>query len=288
MPPRIPAPPLNRAPAWLRPVIVGCAALLLIACFSQAAGDPDTYWHLRTGRYIWENHRLAVPDPFSFTTYMGPTASPAEARYRDFNLTHEWLWQVMLYLVYAAGGFAGVVMMRAAMLTLGCGIVGRIVYRRTGGFYHGVGAALMLLAVKANSPILDRPGLITILLLSLTLLILEYQRYLWLLPALFLVWANAHSAYFMGWAALGAYCAEAAFLRWRGKAAGGERTLWMASAAAMLASGLNPNGFAAIPVLLFYRQSALQSQILEWKPPALWPPEEAFTFVLYGRRFCCC
>jgi hypothetical protein len=86
----------------------------------------------------------------------------------------------------------------------------------------------------------------------------------------------------MGWAVLGAYCAEAGYRTWRGQPVGGAREVWIASGAAILASGLNPNGFRGVQVLLFYRQSALQSQILEWKPPALWPPEEAFTFVLYG------
>jgi hypothetical protein len=284
--PHVSAPTSNRSkfavPRWSRAAIGAGMVLLLLACFSQAAGDSDTYLHLRTGRYIWENHRLAVPDPFSFTTYLGTPAGPAEAMYRDFNLTHEWLWQLMLYLVHAAGGFGLMVLLRALALTLACAFVGLVVYRRTAGFFHGIAAALILLAVEANSPILDRPGVVTIFLLTLTLMMLEYRRYLWVFPAIFLVWANAHGAYVMGWVVLGAYCAEAWILRCRGKKPEGERTLWMASAAAVLASGLNPNGLRAIPVLLFYRQSAAQSRIIEWTPPALWPPQEAFTLVLYG------
>src|ERR1035441_8095431 len=163
MPPRVPAPtPVpqpKQAPTWLRPVILACTALFLLACFTQAAGDSDMYLHLRSGRFIWENHRLAVPDPFSFTTYLGPAPSPAEAQYRYFNLTHEWLWQLMLYLVYAGTGFAGMVLLRGLALSLACALVGRTVYVRTGGFYHGVAASLMVLAVASNSPILDRPGI---------------------------------------------------------------------------------------------------------------------------------
>ncbi len=255
---------------------------MLLACFTQAAGDSDTYLHLRTGKFIWENHRLAIPDPFSFTTYLGPAPTPAEANYRYFNLSHEWLWQLLLYLIYATTGFAGMVAVRGATLALACGLVGRTVYLRTRGFYHGIAAAFLMTAVANNSPILDRPGVTTILLLSLTLLVLESRRYLWTLPAIFLLWSNAHGGYFMGWIALAAYVAESLWLRFRGKAAESDRTLWMASAASVLASGINPNGFRAVAVFLFYRQSALQSRILEWKPPALWPPEEAFTFVLYG------
>src|SRR5215475_4188466 len=135
MPSRTPTPghgdSISSTPSWLRPAIVACTALLLFACFSQAAGDSDTYWHLCTGRYIWQTHHLPLPDPFSFTTYLGPTPSPSEALVRVFTLTHEWLWQMVLYLIYATGGFAAIVTARAAALTLACGLVGQVAYRRT-------------------------------------------------------------------------------------------------------------------------------------------------------------
>jgi hypothetical protein len=46
-------------------------------------------------------------------------------------------------------------------------------------------------------------------------------------------------------------------------------------------SGLNPNGFRVLEVLGYYRQSPLQSQILEWYRPALWEVSP-FTISLYG------
>ena len=85
------------APAWLRPVLVALAALLLIALFTSESSDTDTWWHLKTGQYILQHHKLPVPDPFAWTTYLGTPAYPGEETTRYFNLTHEWLSQVLLY-----------------------------------------------------------------------------------------------------------------------------------------------------------------------------------------------
>jgi hypothetical protein len=51
-----------------------------------------------------------------------------------------------------------------------------------------------------------------------------------------------------------------------------DRRMLVVSAVCVLASGLNPNGFRVLPVLLDYRQSFLQSKLIEWAPPRLWPP----------------
>ena len=70
--------------------MLALAVLALFSMFSAAVGDPDTWFHLRTGAYIVQNHKLPVPDPFSWTTYMGQPAYPGEETTRDLNLKHEW------------------------------------------------------------------------------------------------------------------------------------------------------------------------------------------------------
>ena len=234
-------------------------------------GDADTWFHLRTGAYIVQNHKLPVPDPFSWTTYMGQPAYPGEETTRDLNLKHEWGAQVILYLVYAAGGFPGMVLFRAACLTAFCGIVGWVVWRRTGRFYLSVAAA-MAAGMIARTAATDRPFLVTYLLMAITLWILERRRGLWVLPPLFVFWANAHGGYFMGWVLLGAYCGEALFLRLRKQPPTDEKTLWAASLVAILASGLNPTYFNVVPGLFAYRHSVLQKSLKEWHSPELWPP----------------
>lgn len=257
--------------AWLRPAILAAGILGLMGWFSTAVADSDTWWHLKTGQYIVQNHKLPVPDPFSFTTYMGKPAYPGEETTRDFNLKHEWLAQVVFYLTYAASGFPGLVLLRAAMISAYCALAGLVVFRRTDGFYRALAAAAVT-AVVAGFFVSDRPYQFTYLLLAATLAILEYRRWFWLLPPLFLVWANLHGGFFLGLIAVAVYCAEALFLRWRNQPVPDERKLLLVSAASVLAAGVNPNGYLAISVVAAYQKSALQSALFEWAHGPLWPP----------------
>ena len=266
----VPVPPSQPAPAWLRPAVLVLTALALFSMFSAASGDADTWFHLRTGAFIVQNHQLPAPDPFSWTTNMGQPAYSGEEATRDLNLKHEWLAQVILYLVYAAGGFPAMVLFRLACLTTFCAIVGWVAWRRTGRFYLSV-AATMAAGMIARSAATDRPFLITYLLMAITLWILERRRPLWVLPPLFVFWANAHGGYFMGWVLLGAYCGEALFLRLRKQPPPDEKILWTASLVAILASGLNPTYFNVVPGMFAYRQSLLQKSLKEWHSPDLWP-----------------
>src|SRR5262249_25778553 len=111
--PVAPTKPPLAAPAWLRPATIALAALLLLSWFSGEVGDSDAWWHLKTGQFILQQHRLPVPDPFAYTTYARPDSYASEGVTRYFNLTHEWLAQSAMYAAYAGGGFTGVVLLRA-------------------------------------------------------------------------------------------------------------------------------------------------------------------------------
>jgi hypothetical protein len=260
---RTPAPASR--PQWFRPLLAAFAVILLMGMFSPEAYDSDFWWHLKTGQLLWQQHRLPVPDPFAFTTAGAPTAYRGELVTRQFNLTHEWLAQVWIYMAYALRGVAGVVLFRAAVLTAFCGLVGLVSYRRSGGFFRSLAAAGAA-AVVAMPFAQDRPFLVTFVCVAAMLALLEYRRWLWLLPLIMLVWANAHGGYVVGWVLLAAYCAEDLFQH-----SADRRLLWIAPAS-ILISFVNPNGFQIVRVLLYYRQSFLTSTLLEWAPPSLWPP----------------
>jgi len=240
--------------------------------FSGEISDPDFWWHLKTGQYIVQQHALPSPDPFNFTTATAASAYPNEPLTRHFNLTHEWLAQVAFYGVWWTAGFGGVVLFRALLLSAFCGLVGLVAYRRCGSFYWSLAAAFAA-ATMARPFALDRPYLVTFLCLAGTLAILEFDRRLWLLPPIFLVWANCHGGFFLGWVVVGAYGVEA-LLRRRTPA------LWW-SGAAILVSGLNPNGFRIPLILMDYRGSYLTSRLQEWARPRWWVVNE-FTVLLFG------
>ena len=268
------------APVWLRPLLGALAAVLLLALFSGEIRDTDIWLNLKVGEHTLANRALTVPDPFSYTSATGAARYAGEEITRYFNLTHEWLAQVMMYLVYAAAGFPGLVLARAFLLVVFCAQVGWIAFRRTGGFTISLAAALLAGAVAFHFQ-QSRPFLVTFVFLAVTMAILESRRGMWVLPAVFVVWANCHAGFFTGWLVLGAYCGEAVIERLRGRPVEGERRLWLVAASSLLASALNPNGFRVVQVLFFYQRSQIQSSNLEWQRPIFWTPD-IYALVLFG------
>ncbi len=245
---------------------------MLFIWFSTEVADSDTWWHLKTGQYILQTHKLPVPDPFAFTTATAGSAYPGEETVRHFNLTHEWLAQIIFYLVYAAGGFAGMVIFRALLMMGVCALVGIVAWRRSHHFYLAVGAAIAT-ALIGDRFLSDRPFLISFLLLTAMLALLEYRRWLWALPVMMLFWANCHGGFFLGWGVLGVYCADAALARYRGHPQAGDKRLYVISAISVAISGVNPNFFTPIRIPLLYQQSMMQKLLWEWQHTALWPLE---------------
>jgi hypothetical protein len=152
----------NEAPAvsppWLRPAILALSALFLIAFTSTDVADPDTWQHLASGKYIVEHHAFPTPDPFAFTTGLVKPAYLGEEATRLFNITHERLAQILLYLTYAHAGFAGLGLLRCASLAAFCGIIGLIAWHRTNSFYRGLAAAALAATVACEFRA-DRPYL---------------------------------------------------------------------------------------------------------------------------------
>ena len=252
-----------------RAVSLMAAAILLLALFTSEIRDTDIWLHLKTGEHTLDARALTAPDPFSYTTAMGAPAYAGEAITRRFNLTHEWLAQIVMYLIYAVSGFPGLVLSRALLLILFCALTGWIAHRRAGDFRIALTAALAAAAVAFHFQ-QSRPFLATFVFLALTVAILESGRRLWLLPPVFLIWANCHGGFIVGWIALGAYCL------WRRS-----RALWLVSALSVLASAVNPNGLRVVQVLSFYRTSAIQSNNLEWQHPKFWEPG-IYSVLLFG------
>src|SRR5947208_4867189 len=105
-------------PRWFRPLLLALVAVFLFGLFSPGIIDTDFWWHLRTGQYVVEQRTLPVPDPFAWTTAAARPAYRTEARTRQFNLTHEWLAQGLLFGVWRVAGPGGVVAVRGLSMTL--------------------------------------------------------------------------------------------------------------------------------------------------------------------------
>ncbi|HZQ04940.1 MAG TPA: hypothetical protein VFD70_00045 [Anaerolineae bacterium] len=173
-------------------------AILFVALFTMSVreiSDPDFWWHLRTGQYIVETGTIPHTDPFAFT-----------AQGKEW-VTHEWLSEVIIYALYRVGELALLTLVFAGIITLALGLV----YWRSVGRPYLAGFALLLGALATAPTWGVRPQMISLLLMSVFLVLLDFYgakddwRFLVPLPILTALWVNLHSGYALGLVVIGGY-----------------------------------------------------------------------------------
>jgi hypothetical protein len=166
----------------LAPLFVALAAFAL--ALATPASDPDTYWHLASGKWMLDHGQLLRADVFSSTVNGQPYS------------VGEWLGEIVLYVAYLAGGWTGLVLLRGLLVGVSAFFLTRVALR---------GGAPVIVAVPVTCAALilseivwtDRPHLFTLALfpLMLDLLLLaragRYRRLL-AVPPLMLLWTNLH------------------------------------------------------------------------------------------------
>src|SRR5713226_5540789 len=190
------------ASRWSKLATLSLTLICLIGLFSTEIADTDFWWHLKTGQYIVEHRSLPIPDPFAYITSLS-----SEDQVRHFNLTHEWLAQALLFMVYSLAGFPAIVFVRALILATICALAGLLAARLSKSFYTGIAAAFATASVAIEFTA-DRPALVTFLFVAAFVTLLELRVALWTLPVISIFWANSHGGFFLGWIVLLAYCAE--------------------------------------------------------------------------------
>lgn len=175
-----------RFPNLLSVLLIGLVALNYYAPF----GDLDFAWQIRTGERIVQTGSLQPVEAFSYTI--------EGSQVPDF----EWLYEVILYLVYSGFGFGGLKFLRVVLVAAPLIIVA-LHLRRQGVRWHAIALAI-LVAVYILSPAWNlRP-----LFCSITGMVLVTcwlhdhctgRRPLsWWLPVVMLLWTNLHPAVIAG------------------------------------------------------------------------------------------
>jgi len=167
--------------------------IVILVMFVSPLQDPDFWWHLRTGRWIVENHALPAHDLYTFTV-------PGHV-WTD----HEYLTEALMWWLYAAGGPVALSLAFGALTWLGFWILYRRV-RQAPFVIAGLGLAL---GAVAGAPIWGpRAQMITFFLACLELYWIDgylsgRSRALTWFPIVMAVWANLHGGFVVGFVFLG-------------------------------------------------------------------------------------
>ncbi len=176
--------------------------ILTISVSEFIVNDPDIYWHLATGKWIVEHGVIPSTDPFS-----------QYGQGKDW-VAYSWLFELLVYgLVKLFGSFGLVIYV--AVFAMGITTALLLLIRKlepNPGFVIGLTA----LGVVAMAPTLmcPRPWLFSILFFIIELDILlsvrrtKNQRYLFILPVLFVAWSNLHIQFIYGLFVLGVFLIE--------------------------------------------------------------------------------
>ena len=213
------------------------ASPAIICAHTAFIGDPDMWWHLRTGEWILQHHDVPHTEPFSRLA-----GTPW--------IAYSWLFEVALLKLYQWLGLVG-------MITYSCGMVLASVVALN-HMVRRLQADFTLIALLTFVPMYSmgqlftpRPWLFTILFFALEMNILTHARrtgakreLLWL-PLIFALWANVHIEFVDGLFVLGLAFAEAVTGRWWKSAQRQVGPWWLGAAllASAIATLVNPYGW---------------------------------------------
>ena len=220
---------------------------------------------MRTGEWIVQHHQIPHTDPFS-----APTLGRAWVDY-------SWIFDLASYWVVAHFDLVSIIWFETLMrVAIGAAIFS-LARSLTPQFWKAVAVTgLAMLAMAWTLP--PRPGAISVLFFVLELHVLvsarrkSDPRLLWILPALFALWANIHIEFVNGLFLLGVICLGPVFDRLipmiRGPRTGVDffhRQLWFVFVASWLAVMVNPYGpYLLSNVFHYARDTKVYDIIIEF------------------------
>jgi len=168
-------------------LVVVIAFVSLFAMAVRTPTDTDMWWHLRTGQYIVETRTLPEADAFSHTKEGEPWVN------------HSWLAQIALYGAYAIGS-SPMLAILVAMLVVAAFV---FVWKQMEGGPYLRAFVLVLAAVTSGVVWAARPQMFTFVLTAVVGYLVYLYKWrqvdrLWLLPLIFILWANVHAGFAVG------------------------------------------------------------------------------------------
>ncbi|MBU3912143.1 MAG: hypothetical protein KKD90_06105, partial [Candidatus Omnitrophica bacterium] len=165
-------------------VIILLFALLFISQINTIV-DIDLWWGLKTGEHIVKNLEIPRTDLFSYTLQGRPW------------IDHEWLSQVLLYIVFSMFGWVGLNLLKACIIALSFFML----FFLASSSMKKTPFPLFFLLVSVLAfgyRSFVRPEIFSYFFLCIFLYTLEKERHLYLLPLLQILWVNLHGYFIVG------------------------------------------------------------------------------------------
>jgi hypothetical protein len=246
-------------------LIVAAAFIVILCVIVRRGGDPDIFWHLVTGQWMVDHHQVVSQDIFTFTVAGKQWIDP------------EYTTEIIVYLLYKAGGLTLVSLGFAAVTFVGFLLIWRRV--RIEPRVNPVIAAIVIgIAGLAGAAVWGpRPQMITFAFTCLELLWLDRylrgrSRAIYWLPLVMVAWANLHGGFLFGLVPVGV-AAFVEAIHWIRRVDGDAhkrrtRSLVLVFIGCCVAAVLNPHGINLYGYVIQPQFSAVQQNfIAEWQSP---------------------
>lgn len=158
--------------------------------FSFITADTDLWGHVRFGEELWKSKTLLHFDIYSFTSQ------------GQEWMNHEWLSEVLMYLVYTAFGSPGLLI---GKMLIGLTVITVLFQICRSRYNHPlIYGIVFVMSVFIMSPgFMIRPQLSTFLFTSFFLFVFHLYlergvNLLWTLPLIMIFWVNSHGGFLIG------------------------------------------------------------------------------------------
>lgn len=165
-------------------------ASIFLLCFHEI-WDRDIFFHLATGKAVLERGGLLYENIFTWTRSALP-----------FYHNPSWLFQVGSALLYSWGGLTTIIVVKCVIVLTLFAICWRVM-RNEEAASQGAVLVLFVVAMAISFRLNERPEILSFFFLAVLVWVIQRWRQSrsiphWWLPALFAVWANAHSGFVFG------------------------------------------------------------------------------------------
>lgn len=197
----------NRITSALTEKIITIVFLLSFCCIlAYPVADPDVFWHIKTGEWIWQHKALPDKDPFSYTIDDSVYASHIRP---SVILKQYWLSQLLLYGLHSSLGWYGIILFRyaiyLALLALLYAWMRKKNVNNLSALFFLLPVFLLVLAYGG-----ERPNTLSYLFAALLFyltdeFILTGDNRGFFLPAVMLIWSLMHGGFLLGEVVLAVY-----------------------------------------------------------------------------------